>query len=101
MRLPARLDSNLPGKSDEVAVGTTLAEANKKPGLLENHQAMGGVSERYKEIKRRRKRRQQIARIGRRAAKASQSEKEVLAGKLRRMTSGADTLIERLQLERK
>ncbi len=59
---------------------------------------MGGTSERHKEIKRRRKRKEQIVKITRRAAKASSSEKEVLAGKLRRMTPGANVLVERLKL---
>jgi hypothetical protein len=62
---------------------------------------MGGLSERKKEIRRRRKRREQVTRFERRAAKASQSEKEMIASKLRRMTPGAVTLIERLELERR
>lgn len=59
---------------------------------------MGGISERKKEIKRRRKRKEKIAKITRRASAASVSEKEVLAGKLRRMTPGANELVERLEL---
>ncbi len=60
---------------------------------------MGGISERHKEIKRRRKRKQQVANVTRRAAKASSSEKETLAGKLRKMTPGATVIIERLGLK--
>lgn len=60
---------------------------------------MGGISERHKEIKRRRKRKQQVARATRRAARASSLEKETLAGKLRKMTPGAEEIIERLGLK--
>ncbi len=59
---------------------------------------MGGISERHKEIKRRRKRKEQVGKIARRAEKASASEKELLANKLRRMTPGASELVDRLQL---
>jgi hypothetical protein len=62
---------------------------------------MGGISERHKEIKRRRKRKEQIAKLTRRAAKASVSEKDLLAAKLRKMTPGAPVLIERLELVKK
>ena len=57
-----------------------------------------GCSERQKEIKRRRKRRQQLANIKRRLKKATVSEKAHIAEKLRRMTPGADELIERFEL---
>ena len=57
-----------------------------------------GCSERQKEIKRRRKRRQQMTNIKRRLKKATVSEKQHLAEKLRRMTPGAEELIERFEL---
>lgn len=59
-----------------------------------------GCSERQKEIKRRRKRRKQVAAIEARSKKASSSEKEVLARKLRSLTPGAEELIERFGLEK-
>ncbi len=59
-----------------------------------------GCSERQKEIKRRRKRRLAVAAIAARAKKASASEKEVLARKLRRLTPGAEELIERYGLKK-
>ncbi len=62
---------------------------------------MGGISERGKEIRRRRKRREQVGKFEKRAENASQSEKELLATKLRRMTPGAHLLIERLKLEKR
>ncbi len=51
-------------------------------------------SDREKEIKRRRKRRKQITAIRARAAKATGSEKQVLADKLRNMTPGYKILID-------
>jgi len=57
-----------------------------------------GCSERQKEIKRRRKRRKQMANIKRRLVKATVSEKQHIVEKLRRMTPGAEELIERFEL---
>jgi len=56
-------------------------------------------SERERELRRRRTRRKKITKIKRRAVKASASEKEVLAAKLRRMTPGAEEVIANLKLE--
>ena len=52
-----------------------------------------GCSERQKEIRRRRKRREKIAHFRGRLAKASQSEKMEIARKLREMTPGSEVLI--------
>ena len=52
-----------------------------------------GCSERQKEIRRRRKRREQITRFRSRLGKASQSEKTEMARKLRSMTPGSEVLI--------
>ena len=57
-------------------------------------------SERERELRRRRKRLKSVTKIKKRAEKASASEKEVLARKLRGVTPGAEILIERLKLER-
>lgn len=59
---------------------------------------MGGISERAKEIKRRRKRKVAVAKITKRSKDAASAEKSVLAHKLRRMTPGAQEIIERLEL---
>ena len=56
-------------------------------------------AEKYEEIKRRRQRKKKVAHLTRRAQKASASEKTVIAGKLRNLTPGADTIINRLELE--
>jgi hypothetical protein len=56
-------------------------------------------SERERELRRRRKRRKSVTKIKSRAQKASAGEKEVLAGKLRGITPGAEELIKRLKLE--
>ncbi len=55
-------------------------------------------SERRRELGRRRHRKQKIAKIKQRAEKASASEKQVLCEKLRKLTPGAETLIETLGL---
>jgi hypothetical protein len=60
---------------------------------------MGGISNRMKEIKRRRHRKQKIAKFGLKLKKATQSERLVIANKLRRMTAGAEVLIARMGLE--
>lgn len=58
-----------------------------------------GISERAKEIKRRRHRRKKMSHLIKRAEKASVSEKTIIAGKIRGLTPGAEALIERLSLE--
>ena len=63
---------------------------------------MGGISNRMKEIKRRRHRKQKVAKFQMKVKKATTSEKLVMAEKLRKMTSGADVLIAKMGLvERK
>jgi len=63
---------------------------------------MGGISNRMKEIKRRRHRKQKIAKFETKLKKANQSERLVMAEKLRKMTTGSEVLIARMGLtERK
>ncbi|MCA9149166.1 MAG: hypothetical protein KDA92_07705 [Planctomycetales bacterium] len=57
------------------------------------------MSERSREIRRRRHRTKKVAHFKNRASKASVSEKAVIATKLRDLTPGADTLIAAWQLE--
>ncbi|HVX13582.1 MAG TPA: DUF6800 family protein [Pirellulales bacterium] len=59
---------------------------------------MGGISERHKEIKRRRHRRKKLNVIQRKLKTATTSEKHVIAEKLRNMTPGAETIIDNLKL---
>ena len=59
-----------------------------------------GCSERQKEIKRRRIRKQKVAWIKKKAEKASAGEKENLAAKLRNLTPGATELIARFKLDK-
>ena len=54
-----------------------------------------GISERQKELKRRRHRTVQLGKLKSRAEKASTSEKAVIAAKLRKLTPGAEDLIVR------
>ena len=60
---------------------------------------MGGISNRMKEVKRRRHRKQKLVKMQTKLKKATTSEKLVMADKLRRMTTGADVLIARMGLE--
>ena len=53
---------------------------------------MAGV-ERNREMKRRRKRKQQITRLKKRVATANTSDKQEIVRKLRRLTPGADAVI--------
>ena len=58
-----------------------------------------GLSERQKELKRRRHRRKKLAQLKRRADKATRSEKAVIAQKIRRLTPGGEAIIARWELE--
>lgn len=54
---------------------------------------MGGISERHKEIGRRRRRKKKMAILSRKLKKATASEKGVITEKLRRMSTGAEQII--------
>ena len=58
-------------------------------------------SERRRELRRRRHRKKQLAKLGERSKKAGDNEKEVIAHKIRNLTIGADELIERFKLQKK
>ncbi len=60
---------------------------------------MGTASERTRELRRRRKRTEKYKKIGRKAEKATISEKAHLADKLRKMSTGGHIVVERLGLE--
>ncbi|NBV44468.1 MAG: hypothetical protein EBR86_02220 [Planctomycetia bacterium] len=60
---------------------------------------MGGISNRMKEVKRRRHRKQQVAKFRGKVKKATTSEKLVMAQKLRKMTTGCEVLIGAMGLE--
>lgn len=60
---------------------------------------MGGISNRMKEVKRRRHRKQKLAKFETKLKKATTSEKLAMAEKLRKMTPGCDGLIARMGLE--
>lgn len=57
------------------------------------------LSERQKELKRRRHRKKKMVQLKRRADKATRSEKAVIAQKIRRMTPGAEEIVSRWELE--
>lgn len=59
------------------------------------------ISERKKELKRRRHRRQKYETIARKLRKATTSEKAMIAEKLRALTPGAEQLIQRWELEKR
>jgi hypothetical protein len=60
---------------------------------------VGGISDRKQEIKRRRHRRKKFEHFKLRLKKATTSEKGVMAEKLRKMTPGAEEIIEHLGLQ--
>jgi hypothetical protein len=60
---------------------------------------VGGISDRKQEIKRRRHRRKKLEHFKLRLKKATTSEKGVMAEKLRKMTPGAEEIIEHLGLQ--
>lgn len=55
--------------------------------------------ERHKEIRRRRHRKKKLEHFKKRLAKSTVSEKSVIVAKLRSLTPGADTIIQKLSLE--
>jgi hypothetical protein len=60
---------------------------------------VGGISERGKEIKRRRHRREKLEKWAKRLKKATVSEKSALTVKLRNLTPGAEVIIDRWGLK--
>jgi hypothetical protein len=59
---------------------------------------VGGISERHKEIKRRRHRRKKLNHFSKKLKKATVSEKAMIAEKIRNMTPGCETIIANWQL---
>jgi hypothetical protein len=59
---------------------------------------LGGISERHKEIKRRRHRRKKLSVFARKLKKATFSEKGNIAEKIRNLTPGCNKVIENWQL---
>jgi hypothetical protein len=59
---------------------------------------MGGISNRMKEVKRRRHRKQKLVKMQSKVKKATTSEKLVMAEKLRKMTAGCEVLSGRMGL---
>jgi hypothetical protein len=59
---------------------------------------VGGISERGKEIKRRRHRRKKLQHLSKRLKKATVSEKSMIAAKIRNLTPGAEVIIDQWQL---
>ena len=58
-------------------------------------------NERHKEIKRRRHRRKKVALFARKLAKATVSERAIIADKLRSLTPGGQVIIDRWDLEKR
>lgn len=61
---------------------------------------MGGISERGKEIKRRRHRRKKLELLSKKLKKAKVSERPMIAEKVRQLTSGADVIIANWELSK-
>jgi len=60
---------------------------------------MGGIIQRHRELRARRHRKKKLTTFKRRLAKANPSEKAIIAGKIRRLTPGAEVIIANLGLE--
>ena len=60
---------------------------------------MGGISNRMKEVKRRRHRKQKLSKYQSKLKKATTSEKLAMAEKIRRLTPGCEGVISRMGLE--
>jgi hypothetical protein len=60
---------------------------------------MGGIIQRHRELRARRHRKKKLKILKRRATKANASEKAIIAGKIRRLTPGAEVIIAGLALE--
>jgi len=58
-----------------------------------------GISQRNKEIKRRRHRRKKLRQLGKRLEKATVSERAVIAEKIRALTPGGEVIIQQWGLE--
>ena len=61
---------------------------------------MGGISERGKEIKRRRHRRKKLNLLAKRLKTAKVSERPMIAEKVRQLTAGADVIIGNWELSK-
>jgi hypothetical protein len=59
------------------------------------------ISERNKEIKRRRHRRKKLAALAKKLEKATVSEKTVIAEKIRNLTPGAEVIIQKWDLAKR
>ncbi|MBN2022111.1 MAG: hypothetical protein JW809_04905 [Pirellulales bacterium] len=59
------------------------------------------LSERYKEMKRRRHRRQKLARFQKRLESATVSERAAIADKIRHLTPGGGVIVKNWELERR
>ncbi len=59
------------------------------------------ASERQRELRRRRHRRKKLVVLNRKLAKATVSEKTVIAEKIRNLTPGGEVIIGRLELEKR
>lgn len=89
----ARVDGERPLCYKEVLgiIGTTLGNEERRVSIIE----------RRRELKRRRHRRKKVALFARKLQKATVSEKTMMAEKLRGLTPGAETVIERWELEKR
>ena len=59
---------------------------------------MGGISERAREIRRRRHRRQKLTKLAVKLKKATASEKLTIVQKIRNLTPGAETILANWEL---
>jgi hypothetical protein len=80
-------------------IGKAPSGGGHSPHTPQEYLPMGGISNRMKEVKRRRHRKQKVAKFRGKLKKATTSEKLVMAQKLRKMTTGCELLIGTMGLE--
>jgi Family of unknown function (DUF6800) len=94
-------DSDLTARRRHAGCRPSLADLWGTPGWFcrkrENRNV--GISERKKEIQRRRHRRKKLGQLAKRLGKATVSERAVIAEKLRALTPGGGVIIQRWGLE--
>lgn len=82
-----------------VSVDATQVGLHQSLQTIQEIRLVGGMSERAKEIRRRRHRKQKLTKLKAKAEKGSVADKVAIAEKIRKLTPGAETIIARWELE--
>jgi hypothetical protein len=85
--------ANCPVAIDISQAMTGGANSDAASNRIEGADGVSGISDRKQEIKRRRHRRKKLLKLSGRLKKATFSEKQVIAAKIRNLTPGAEVII--------